>query len=45
MLPAAGTVVTEMKTPVSAQDFRDVRDSTPAVAAMRATMNDHLSGV
>ena len=27
------------------QDFRDVRDSTPAVAAMRARMNDHLSGV
>ena len=44
-MSTAGTVVAEMKTPVSAQDFRDVRDSTPAVAAMRATMNDHLSGV
>ena len=45
MLPAAGTVVTEMKTPVSPPAFVDVSVRTPAVAAMTATMNDHLSGV
>jgi hypothetical protein len=45
MLPAAGTVVTEMKTPVSPPAFVDVSDRAPAVAAMTATMNDHLSGV
>ena len=44
-LPAAGTVVTEMKTPESPPTFAEVRDRTPAAAAMTATMNDHLSGV
>ena len=42
--PEAGTVVTEMKTPESPPTFADVRDSTPAAAAMSATMKDHLSG-
>jgi hypothetical protein len=45
MYPAAGTVVTEMKTPDSPPTRADVRDSTPAAAAMTATMNDHLSGL
>ena len=44
-LPAAGTVVTEMKTPASPPTRADVSDSTPAAPAMTATMNDHLSGV
>ena len=43
-LPAAGTVVTEMKTPGQAADLAEVSDRTPAAAAMTATMNDHLSG-
>ncbi len=42
--PTAGTVVTEMKTPESPQTFAEVRDRTPAAAAMTATMKDHLSG-
>ena len=44
MLPAAGTVVTEMNTPDRPPIFADVSDSTPAAAAITATMNDHLSG-
>ena len=44
MLPAAGTVVTEMKTPERPPTRAEVSDSTPAAAAMIATMNDHLSG-
>ena len=44
MLPAAGTVVTEMKAPASAPTRADVSESTPAEPAMTATMNDHLSG-
>ena len=44
MLPAAGTVVTEMKTPDSPPTLAEVRDRTPAAAAIRATMKDHLSG-
>ena len=43
-LPAAGTVVTEMNTPDSPPTLALVRESTPAAAAMRATMKDHLSG-
>ena len=44
MFPAAGTVVTEMNTPDRPPTFAEVSESTPAAAAMRATMNDHLSG-
>ena len=44
-LPAAGTVVTEMKTPESPPTLAHVRERTPAAAAITATMNDHLSGV
>src|SRR5690348_7000164 len=43
--PAAGTVVTEMKTPTSADDLPAVTDRTPAAPASSATMNDHLSGL
>ena len=45
MLPAAGTVVTEMKTPAKPPDRAEVSDRTPAVPAMTATMKDHLSGL
>ncbi len=45
MLPAAGTVVTEMNTPERPPTLAEVSDRTPAAAAMIATMNDHLSGV
>ncbi len=38
--PAAGTVVTEMKTPTSAADFADTSDSMPAAPANNATTND-----
>ena len=43
-LPAAGTVVTLMKTPTMALDLSMAMASTPAAPARRATMNDHLSG-
>ncbi len=42
--PAAGTVVTEMKTPTMALVLSVARASTPAVPASSATMNDHRSG-
>src|SRR3712207_492504 len=42
--PAAGTVVTEMKTPTSAFERPAVWDSTPAQPASTATTADHLSG-
>ncbi len=38
--PAAGTVVTEMKTPTRAADFAETNDSIPAAPANNATMND-----
>ena len=44
ILPAAGTVVTEMKTPVRPPALAEVSDKAPAAPAMTATMNDHLSG-
>ena len=44
MLPAAGTVVTEMNTPESPPVRADVSDSTPAAAAMTATTSVHRSG-
>lgn len=37
--PAAGTVVTEMKTPTSAADFADTSYSIPAAPANIATTN------
>ena len=43
-LPAAGTVVTEMKTPTIALARAVDRASTPAAPAISATMNDHRSG-
>ena len=45
MLPAAGTVVTEMKTPDSPPTFAEVRERTPAAPAITATTNDQRSGV
>ncbi|SLJ83027.1 Uncharacterised protein [Mycobacteroides abscessus subsp. abscessus] len=45
MLPAAGTVVTEMNTPVRPLALAEVSASTPAAAATTATMNDQRSGV
>ena len=44
MSAAAGTVVTEMKTPTRAPLFADVRDSTPAIPASTATTTDQRSG-
>src|SRR4051812_26084548 len=38
--PAAGTVVTEMKTPTSAADFAETNDNMPAAPANNATTND-----
>ncbi len=43
-LPAAGTVVTLMKTPTIVAVFSIASASAPAAPAIRATMNDHLSG-
>ncbi len=43
-LPAAGTVVTLMKTPTMVAVFWIARASAPAAPATSATMNDHLSG-
>ena len=45
MLAAAGIVVTEISTPVSAPDFEVVRDSTPATPAQNATKNEKESGL
>ena len=44
MVPTAGTVVMEMKTPTSAEDFDVVSESTPATPASRAMTNDQASG-
>ena len=41
---AAGTVVTEMNTPDSPPVRAEVSDSTPAAAAITATMSVHRSG-
>ena len=43
-MPAAGMVVTEMKTPDRPPVLAEVRESTPAAPAINATMNDHLFG-
>ncbi len=39
--PAAGTVVTEMKTPTNAADFADTNESIPAAPASSATTNEN----
>ena len=40
-IPAAGTVVTEMKTPTSAAYFEVTSDSMPAAPASSATTNEN----
>ncbi len=44
MFAAAGIVVTEMSTPMSAPDFAVESDSMPAVPASSATMTENVSG-
>ena len=44
MLAAAGIVVTEISTPISAPDFAVLRLSIPAAPAQTATMNANASG-
>ena len=44
MFAAAGIVVTETRTPISAPDFEDVSASAPAIPATKATMNEKRSG-
>ena len=44
MFAAAGIVVTETSTPISAPDFAEVSESTPATPARKATMNENASG-
>ena len=44
MLPSAGTVVTEMKTPTRAEALPAVSEMTPATPASSATTNDQWSG-
>ena len=44
MFAAAGIVVTEIRTPISAPDFAEVSESTPATPARNATKNEKKSG-
>ena len=44
MFAAAGIVVTEIRTPISAPDLAEVRDSIPATPARNATKNEKKSG-
>ena len=44
MLAAAGIVVTEIRTPISAPDLAEVSDSIPAIPAKKATMKEKPSG-
>ena len=44
MLAAAGIVVTEISTPISAPDLVEVSESTPAAPAKKATMKEKSSG-
>jgi len=44
VLPAAGTVVTEISTPMSAPDLAAVSDKMPAIPARNATMKENASG-
>ena len=45
IVPTAGTVVTEMKTPTRGPDFEVVRERTPATPASSAITNDQMSGL
>ena len=45
MLAAAGIVVTETSTPISAPDLAEVSESIPATPAKQATMNENSSGL
>src|SRR3954447_24893608 len=45
MLAAAGIVVTEISTPISAPDLAEVSESTPAAPAKQATMKEKSSGL
>ena len=45
MLAAAGIVVTEIRTPISAPDLAVDRDSIPAAPAHRATITVKASGL
>ena len=45
MFAAAGIVVTEIRTPISAPDFAVHRLSMPAAPAQAATMNANASGL
>ena len=45
MLAAAGIVVTEISTPISAPDLAEVRESIPAAPAKTATMTEKASGL
>ena len=44
MLAAAGIVVTEIRTPISAPDLAEVSESIPAAPAKQATMKENFSG-
>ena len=44
MFAAAGIVVTEIRTPISAPDFAVESESIPAVPASRATSTEKVSG-
>jgi integrase len=44
VLPAAGTVVTEINTPMSAPDLAAVSDRMPAIPARNATTKENASG-
>ena len=43
-MAAAGIVVTETSTPIRAPDLVEVSESTPAIPAKKATMNEKASG-
>ncbi len=45
MLAAAGIVVTEMSTPISAPDLAVVSERMPAMPAQKATKNEKKSGL
>ena len=45
MLAAAGIVVTEISTPISAPDLAEVSESMPAAPAKQATMKEKSSGL
>ena len=44
MFAAAGMVVTETSTPISAPDLAEVSDRTPAMPATKATKNEKKPG-